>query len=292
MHIRKPCRLGHSPWIVGIHPEGDIFLYGVGEQEIVLGYIGAGRPQVTDFYIVHVMAVDEQRTVRDIVGAQDQIHKRRLAGTGLSHQSHIFPRPDSKGYVFQHIQFPVGIVECQVPELNVPPHILQAPGALPVRHVNLRVQQLPQTVQGRLPPGSHVYELGHRHDRPDDGIEITDELHQLAGIELVFIHKISPVAKNHADHAFHEHGHHDPQQHGRLSVVNIGLLILLVQLLKGHQLPGLLDEGLYHRNAGKALLGEIGKPGKSLLTDIPLFHHLLPDHRGRPQQKRHGNQGQ
>ena len=146
VHVRKPGRLGDGSGVVLFHAEGDIVLNGVGEQEIILGHIGAARPQVPNLYIVHVIAVNEQRPVRHIVSAQDQVHQSGLAGAGLAHQTYVLPRLDGEGYIFQYVIFPIGIPECQIPELDVPADTFQALGSLPVHQVNLRVQQLPQPV--------------------------------------------------------------------------------------------------------------------------------------------------
>ena len=75
-------------------------------------------------------------------------------------------------------------------------------------------------------------------------------------------------------------------------MIHVGFFVLFVQLPKCHQFLGLFDKSLNYRNAGKALLRKIGKLGKCLLPDVPLFHHLLSYHRCRRQQKCHGYQGQ
>ena len=44
---------------------------------------------------------------------------------------------------------------------------------------------------------------------------------------------------------------------GGFGEIDVGVLVFPVELLEGHQLLGLLDEGLDDGDAGEALLGEI-----------------------------------
>ena len=75
-------------------------------------------------------------------------------------------------------------------------------------------------------------------------------------------------------------------------MVDIGLLVFHIEFFEGHELQGLLDEGLDDGHAGEALLGEIRQLGEGGLTDVPLFGHVAAHHRGGAEQKRHGDQGE
>ena len=153
-----------------------------------------------------------------------------------------------------------------------------------------RIQQFTQAVQGCLAPGGHVDQFGNSHNGPDNGIEIADKFQKIAGIETAAVHQIAAVTQNDADNAFHKQGHQHTHQNRCLGVGHIGLLIFLVQLLESHQFLGFLDKGLDHRDAGKALLREVGQTGECLLTGIPLAHQRPAHHSGGSQQECHGDQ--
>ena len=104
------------------------------------------------------------------------------------------------------------------------------------------------------------------------------------------MHQITAVAQDDTDDRLHKQGHQHPQKHGGAGEIHIGVFVFPVELLEGPQLLALLDKGLDHGNAREALLGEVGQVGEGLLSDIPLLHHVLADHRADPQQKQHGNQ--
>ena len=241
---------------------------------------------------VHVHIVDEHGAVGHVVGSQKQVHQRGLAGTGLAHQAHVFAGLDGKGHIFQSIEVAVGIAEAQVLEGDLALHVLQFAHAGLVHHVTLGIQLLADTGQGCLATGGHVDELRHSHDGPDDGGEIADEFHQLAGVEPALVNQIAAVTQNDADDALHEEHDHDAHQHRGVGELQIGLLIVLVQLPEGHQFLGFLHEGLDDRNTGEALLREIRKLGKCLLTDVPLLGQVIAQHHRACHQAGHGDQGQ
>ena len=292
VHVRQGGRDGHPLPVGDGLGEVDVPGDGVAEQEIVLGHVGGGPAHVPDGDGVHVMAVDEQRPVGHVAGAQDQVYHRGLARPGAAHDAHPLARPDGKGHVPQGVELPVGVAEGEVPELHVPPHLPQGPHVRAVGHVPGGVQQGGDPLQGGPAPAGHVDELGDGHDGPDDGGEVADELHQLPGVEVPPPHQPAAVAQDDADHRLHKQGHQNPQQHRRPGEVHVGPLVLPVEPLEGQQLLGLLHEGLDDGNAGKALLGEVGQLGKGLLPDVPLLHHVFAHHRAGRQQQGHGDHGQ
>ena len=176
-------------------------------------------------------------------------------------------------------------------ELDVALDVPQLVDAGAVDDVLLGVQQLADTLEGSAAPAGHVNQLRYRHDRPDDGVEVADELHQLSGVEVAPVHQIAAVAQDDADDGLHKQRHQDAQKHRGTGEIHVGSLVLLVELLEGQQLLGLLDKGLDDGDAGEALLGEVAELGKGLLADIPLLAHILPNHRAGGQQQRHGDHG-
>ena len=163
-------------------------------------------------------------------------------------------------------------------------------GSGSVDHVDPGVQQLADAVERRFTARTHLDQLGDGHDGPDDGREVTDELHQLAGREHLLIHEVSAVAEDDADDGLHEQRDHDVQYRGQLDVVHVGVLVLLVQLAEAHQLDGLLDEGLDDGDAGEVLLREVGQIGESLLTLVPPQLEIMSDDSRDDQQEHHRDQ--
>ena len=199
---------------------------------------------------------------------------------------------DGKGHMLQRGDIPVGVGKAQVTELDLALGVRQLPDAGSVEDVFGCVQQLADPLQGCLAPGGHIDQIGHRHNGPNHGIEVADELHELTGVELTLIHQIAAVSQDHADDALHEGCHQNPHQHGGFGESNIGVLAVPVQLFKGHQLLGFLHKGLDDGNAGKAFLSEVRQIGEALLPVIPFSGHVFAHHCGAGEQQPHGNQGQ
>ena len=160
-----------------IHAEGDVPCDGVGEQEVILGYVSAAVPDGADGHIVHVLAVDEDGPVRYIVGPQNQVHQGGLAGAGLANNTHVFAGLDGEGNVLQSVVFPVGVTEGQIPELDVAMDRANVGNVLPVVDILLGVQQFADTPQRCLATAGHVDQLGHGHNGPDNCVEVADEFH-------------------------------------------------------------------------------------------------------------------
>ena len=49
----------------------------------------AACPEIPDRYIVHIMTIDKNSTIGNIVGSEDQIHQSCFAGAGFAYQPHI-----------------------------------------------------------------------------------------------------------------------------------------------------------------------------------------------------------
>ena len=160
------------------------------------------------------------------------------------------------------------------------------------RNFYFLLQQLSDPFDGGFSPGGHVDQFGHGHNGPDDGVEVADKLHKLAGVEAVCVDQIAAIAQDDADHTLHKQHDQHTEGDGGASEGNVGVLVVSVELPEVPQLFGLLDEGLDHRNAGEALLREVGQAGEGCLPGIPLFGKLLAHQNGGGQQQRHGNQGE
>ena len=241
---------------------------------------------------VHVVTVHEYGSVRDVVGAQDQIDQRGLAAAGLADQTDVLTRLDAEADVSEHVILAVRVAEGQVLELDCAMNFFQRLSVRRVHHIGLGIQQGADALERGSAAGGHVNHFRDCHDRPDNGCEIADELHKLTGVEDTLPDQIAAVAQNDADHAFHEHHNQHAQQNRGLGVRNVGCLVLHVELAEGQKLLGLLDEGLDDGNAGEALLTEIGQTGEGLLPNVPLLHHVSADHGGRGQQQGGGDQGE
>ena len=59
---------------------------GAREQERLLGHVAELAAERAQVDVAHGDAVDEHRAAVDVVEAGDQLHERRLAGTGLADQ--------------------------------------------------------------------------------------------------------------------------------------------------------------------------------------------------------------
>ena len=156
--------------------------------------------------------------------------------------------------------------------------------------MDFRIQQFGDPGQRGSATAGHVDQFRHRHDGPNDGIEIADELHELTAGEFFLIHQIAAVAQNDADDAFDKQCHQHPEQHRDLGVRYIGIFVIHIQFFEGPKFLCFLDEGLDHRNTGETLLGEIRQFGVGLLADIPFLSHSFAHDGGRSQQKAHGDQ--
>ena len=278
-----------------VHTEPDVVGDGIREEEIVLRNVGTGVAHRVDGDGVDVLAVHKQGAVRHIVGAEQQIDQSRLARAGLAHDADALAGLDGKGDVLEHIVLAVRVAEGQITEFNAALDVFKVGHARAVGHVDGRIQQLADPVEGGLAAGGLFDQHGDSHDGPDNGLKIADVLHQLAGIEPPLIDQIAAVAEDDADDRLDKEGHQNLQQGGDLGIGHIDLFVLLVQLPEGYQLLQFLDKGLDDRNAGEVLLREIRQVGKRLLPFFPAFgHHLAHDgadgehHRRRDQ----GQQGQ
>ena len=180
---------------------------GVREEEVVLRDIGAGLSHRADGNAVDVLSIHKEGAVRHIVGAEKQVHQRRLACAGLAHDAHALAGSDSEGDVLQHIELTIGVAEGQAAELDASLGGFEVGHAVPVGHINGGVQQLGDAVEGGLAAGGLLDEHRDGHNGPDDGLEVTDVLHQLARVEIALVDEEAAVAKDDADHRLHEERH-------------------------------------------------------------------------------------
>ena len=190
----------------------------------------------------------------------------------------------------QGVHVSVGVLEIEISELDVARHIGHWLHIGGIHHVHLGIQQLADTLEGGSATGGHVDQIRNRHNGPDDGVKVADELHQLTGIEAAGIHQVTAVAQNHAHDAFHEAHDHDTEQNGCPGKFDVCFFVFLVELAEVPQLLGFLNESLHHSDAGVAFLGEVGKVGEGLLAGLPLFAHVVAHQNGACQQKAHGDQ--
>ena len=240
-----------------IHTEPDVMGDGVREEEVVLRDIGAGVAHRVDGNGVDVFAIHKQGAVRHVVGTEQQVYQSGLARARLAHDAHSLAGLDREADVFEHIELAVRVAERQVPEFHTALHIGQIRHAGTVSHINGGIQQLGDAVEGRLATGGFFNEHGHGHDGPDDGLKVTDVLHQLARVELPDVDKIAAKTQDHADDRLHKQGDHDLQQHRDAGILHVDLLVFLVELPERDQLFQFLDKGLDDRDAGEILLREV-----------------------------------
>ena len=85
-------------------------------------------------------------------------------------------------------------------ELDAALRVGQIGHAGAVSHVNGGVQQLADAVEGRLAAGGFFNQHRDGHNGPDDGLKVTDVLHQLARVEAARVHEVAAVAEDDADH--------------------------------------------------------------------------------------------
>ena len=137
---------------------------------------------------------------------------RSTRAVRLAHDAHSLAGLDREADVFEHIELAVRVAERQVPEFHAALHIGQIRHAGTVSHINGGIQQLGDAVEGRLATGGFFNEHGHGHDGPDDGLKVTDVLHQLARVELPDVDKIAAKTQDHAEDRLHKQGDHDLQK--------------------------------------------------------------------------------
>ena len=101
-----------------VHTEGDVVGDGIREEEVVLRDIGAGLSHRADGNAVDVLSIHKEGAVGHIVGAEKQVHQRRLACAGLAHDAHALTGGDGEGDVLQHIELTIGVAEGQAAELD------------------------------------------------------------------------------------------------------------------------------------------------------------------------------
>ena len=296
VHICQHRRLDDAVFLFLIDGKADVVGNGIGEQEVVLGHIGTGPPDIRDLHRIDIVTVNKQCAIGHIVGAQDQVHKCCLAAAGTTYQADVLACMDGKGHIVQRVIISVGIAEGQIPEFDIAPDILQRLHAGSVHHILFGIQKLTDALYGSSAAAGHIDHIRHSHDGPDNGGKIADKLHQLTGVEAAFIpqvtavHQIAAVAKDNTDHALHKGHDQNTEQNRDLGKFNIGLFVFPVQLLKSPQLLALFDEGLDHRDTGKALLRKIGQVGKGLLPLFPFLAHIVAQHDAGGHQQAHGDQ--
>ena len=157
--------------------------------------------------------------------------------------------------------------------------------------MDLCIQKLADAVQGSLAAGSFLNEHGNRHDRPHDRREISDVLHQLAGIEFSLVDQITSITQDHTDHRFHKKSDQDIQKCGDPGIGHVGVLVFLVEFSEGIELLVLFYERFDDSDTGIALLCKIRKIRKSLLALFPFLYHDFSESRSDTQKEGHWDQG-
>ena len=146
MDIGHHRRILNGLLVFVIKGEGNIAGNRVGEQEVVLRHVGTALTHGVDGNGVDIVVINEQCSVRHVVGAEQQIDDGRFSGTGLSDDSDTLARLNGKRYVFQHIVLPVRIAEGQIAELDFSMDGRQILHTAAVLHIDFCVKQFRNTV--------------------------------------------------------------------------------------------------------------------------------------------------
>jgi len=146
MDIGHHRRILNGLLVFVIKGEGNIAGNRVGEQEVVLRHVGTALTHGVDGNGVDIVVINEQRSVRHVVGAEQQIDDGRFSGTGLSDDADTLARLNGKRYVFQHIVLPVRIAEGQIAELDFSMDGRQILHTAAVLHIDFCVKQFRNTV--------------------------------------------------------------------------------------------------------------------------------------------------
>jgi len=153
---------------------------------------------------VYIVSVNKERSVRNIVYAQDKVNQRCLSRTGLSHYADVFAGFDRERNIPKHIEFTVRIAKIQVPHFNFALHRTDINRARSIINVYFGIEQLSYTVERGFAARSFFDKHRNRHDRPDYGAEISDVFNKLSGIEFLLVNEVSAVAQDNADNGFHK----------------------------------------------------------------------------------------
>lgn len=275
-----------------IHAKGDVVGDGIREEEVLLRDIGTRLPHRVDGDAVDVLPIHEKGAVGDVISAQEQIDQRRLACAGLAHDAHALAGLDREGDVFQHIELAVRVAEGQIAELNAALGVFEVRHTGAVGHINGRVQQLGDAVEGGFAAGGLFDEHRDRHDGPDDRLEIADVLHQLARIEIALVDKIAAVAEDDADDRLHEERHHYFEQYRDAGILHVDFFVVFVEFAESDEFFELLDKRLDDRDAGEVLLRKVGQVRERPLALLPRFGHGLAHHGADGKHERCRDEGQ
>lgn len=96
---------------------------------------------------VYIVSVNKERSVRNIVYAQDKVNQRCLSRTGLSHYADVFAGFDRERNIPKHIEFTVRIAKIQVPHFNFALHRTDINRARSITNVYFGIEQLSYTVE-------------------------------------------------------------------------------------------------------------------------------------------------
>ena len=267
--------------------ECNIVFDGIAEKEIILGDISCIFAYGADGDGIDILAIDEDRTVGDIVCTENEVDERRFAATCFSDDTNIVSGFDAEGNIGENVIIACRITEGEIFEFDRTIDLFHVRNVCTVSYVFLGIEECADASQRCFAARAHIDQLGDRHDGPYDRCEITDEFHELSRVEDALLDKIAAVAQNDADHGFDKKGNGDMEKRGYLGVGNVRVFVFSVEDTEREKLLELFDERFDNGNAREAFLCEIRKLREGFLSCFPFHHHIFADKRADDEQKCH-----
>ena len=271
---------------------GDVVAHRDREQEGLVEHHPDVGPQAGQGQVPHVVAVDADGSVLDVVEAGQQAGHGRLAGAGPTDQGHRLSRGDVQVEVGQHQLFGIrGVGEVDVLEPHIAATVDQVDGVGGVGDGGLLVDDLVDAVgRGRRPLAHHDQHAQH-HER---GLE-----HQQVGVEGQDVPDAQSAVDDHVAAEQQDQGQPHLGQvldEGGEAGPEVGVFDVAPPQPVGR--PGqraelllLGGEGLDHPHAVDVLVDDGGHVGQPGLDDPRHREHRLPHLDAGQVDEGHGGHG-
>ena len=212
MNVRELCRLCYRVSVSAVTRKGYVVRYRVAEKEVILRHVSRVLSDRAYRYRIYVVAVDKERTVGNVVGAQYQVNECGLSRARLSYDAHALSRLYLEGHVHERVVFRLGVTEGESSELYLAAKSLGFFYVFPIPHVRLSVKQNGDSLERSLSARTHLYKLRYRHNGPDYRGKISYKFNELSCVERTFPYEITAVSEYDADHRFNKEHHQNIQK--------------------------------------------------------------------------------
>ena len=155
-------------------------------------------PYGFDRKIVYVLSVNEKRSVRNVVCAQNKVGNRGFSRSRSPRQTNAFARIDFKRNVFKHNDFGIGICKIKMFKLYIAFGVAEFDRTFSVLHVLRGIEKIAYALKRRLPPRPHSDKIGNCHNGPYDCRKIPYKFDKFTRVERTFENEISAESENYA----------------------------------------------------------------------------------------------